>query len=104
MIATDSQAKIVTREEAANPVTVTPTKRSAAQRQRDYRLRRKRAVIEAIGEEASASRVALLTLLARDLAALEDRDNSSNRIASRRSSVKRVLNAIVTRYVIDLSD
>jgi hypothetical protein len=104
MRASDPQAKIVTRDEAADTAKLTLIKRSAAQRQRAYRLRRKRAAIEAIGEEASASRVALLSLLGHDLAALEARATPTNLIESRRGSVKRILNAIVTRYAIDLSD
>ena len=55
-------------------------------------------------EESAASRVALMTLLAHELAALDARDTPANLIASRRGSVKRILNAIVTRYAIDLSD
>ena len=51
---------------ATDAHTMTP-----AQRQRAYRLRRKRAITDAIGEEAQASRVTLLTLLAQDLAKLE---------------------------------
>ena len=74
-----------------------------AQRQRAYRLRHKRAVTEAIGEEAQASRVTLLALLGRDLAALEDKDAASMHHALR-SSAMRVLRVIVTRYAIDLED
>jgi hypothetical protein len=96
MIANNTQPNTVTRDEMP--------KRGAAQRQRAYRLRRKRAAIDAIGEEASASRVALMTLLAQELAALEARDTPTNLIESTRSSVKRILNAIVTRYAIDLSE
>jgi hypothetical protein len=44
----------------------------AAQRQWVYHQRRKRAAIEAIGNEADASRVTLVALLARELAVLED--------------------------------
>ena len=75
---------------------------TAAQRQRAYRLRRRRAVIDAIGQEADASRVALLTLLASDLAALEARNTPVSILQARRSSVTRILNAIVTRYAIEL--
>ena len=80
------------------------SRRSAAQRQREYRLRCKRAVTDAIGEERSASRVTLLNLLGDDLAALDARSTPATLIGARRSSVKRVLNTIVTRYGIDLSD
>jgi len=67
-------------------------------------MRRKRAAIEAIGEEASAPRVALLTLLAQDLAVLDDDRASVDRHKTRRCSVKRILNAIVTRYAIELNE
>ncbi|HEX6007634.1 MAG TPA: hypothetical protein VFY80_06705 [Burkholderiales bacterium] len=103
MSANDAQANSVTRDATAEAA-VPAIKRSAAQRQRAYRLRRKRAAIEAIGEESAASRVALMTLLAYELAALDARGTPANLIASRRGSVKRILNAIVTRYAIDLSD
>jgi hypothetical protein len=73
MTTADSQAKTVTRDDAPDAPTVTPANTSAAQRQRAYRLRRKRAAIEAIVQEAAASRVTLLTLLGQDLAALEAR-------------------------------
>lgn len=84
--------------ESSNP------RSAAAQRQRAYRMRRKRSVIEAIGEEASAPRVALLTLLSQDLAVLEDGRASVDRHETRRCSVKRILNTIVTRYAIDLNE
>jgi len=82
--------------------TVAACDMTAAQRQRAYRQRRKRAVIDAIGQEAQASRVALLTLLASDLAALEARSTPAPMLQSKRSSAKRILNAIVTRYAIEL--
>jgi hypothetical protein len=50
------------------------------------------------------SRVALMAVLAQELTALEDRETPANSIESRRSFVKRILNAIVTRYASDLSD
>lgn len=78
--------------------------RTAAQRQRDYRLRRQRAVTEAIGAETSASRVALLALLAKDLAALETHSAPPELVGSRRRSVVRIINAIVTRYAIELNN
>lgn len=81
-----------------------PKHRSAAQRQRDYRLRKQRAITDAIGEEASASRVALLSLLAKDLAALDTPTNRPELLEPRRRSVTRILNVIVTRYAIDLAD
>lgn len=76
---------------------------TSAQRQRAYRLRRKRAVTDAIGEEAHASRVTLLALLGRDLAVLEDKGATSMHDALR-NSAKRVLRVLVTRYDIDLED
>lgn len=106
MTANPSQDRIVTRYESSDDA-ATPTRverSAAAQRQHEYRLRRKRAVIDAIGEEAAASRVTLLALLADDLAALEARTTPETMICARRGSVKRILNVIVTRYAIDLTD
>jgi hypothetical protein len=100
MKAADSQPNTITRDDAgdaATPVTLT-----AAQRQRAYRLRRRRAVIDAIGQEDTASRVALLTLLGHDLAALEARTAPEHMMQALRNSARRVLNAIVTRYGIEL--
>lgn len=82
----------------------TPAARTAAQRQRAYRLRRKRAVIDAIGDEVTASRVTLLTLLGHELAALDTATVPMSLIEAKRQSVKRILTAIVTRYAIDLTD
>ena len=75
---------------------------TAAQRQRAYRHRSKQAVTQAIGEEARASRVTLLALLSNDLALPED-DTARSMHAAARSSARRVLNAFVTRYAIDLA-
>ena len=99
-----SQFTGVTRDDSSDSSMATPRALSAAQRQRAYRLRRKRAVIDAIGEEALASRVTLLTLLGDGLAALEASCTSTMCIEIKRESVKRVLKAIVTRYGIDLTD
>jgi hypothetical protein len=74
---------------------------TAAQRQQAYRQRSKRAVTQAIGDEAHASRVTLLALLGRDLALLGDETASSMHSAAR-SSAGRVINALVTRYDINL--
>jgi hypothetical protein len=97
----------VTRDDIDTPSPVTTMKRpqpaTAAQRQRAYRLRSKRAVTQAIGEEARASRVTLLALLASDLAFLEDKTRESTHSALR-NSARRVLRTLVTRYGIDLSD
>jgi hypothetical protein len=76
---------------------------TAAQRQWAYRQRSKRAVMLAIGEEAHASRVALLTLLAGDLALLSD-ETAKPRHSAARNSARRVINALVTRYGIELED
>jgi hypothetical protein len=76
---------------------------TAAQRQWAYRQRSKRAVTQAIGEEAHASRVTLLALLASDLALLSDKTATSRHSAAR-NSARRVINALVTRYAIELED
>jgi hypothetical protein len=99
-----SQLKVVTRDDASDSSTVAPIARTAAQRQRAYRLRRKRAVIDAIGEETCASRVTLLAMLGDGLATLDADDTSTMLIELKRESIKRVLKAIVTRYGIDLTD
>ena len=75
---------------------------TAAQRQRAYRQRSKQAVTQAIGEEARASRVTLLALLSNDLALLED-DTAKSMHSAARSSARRVLNAFVTRYGINIT-
>lgn len=100
----NSQLTGVTRDDASGSSMATPRTLTGAQRQRAYRLRRKRAVIDAIGEEALASRVTLLALLSDGLAALEASCTSTMLIEIKRESVKRVLKAIVTRYGIDLTD
>ena len=100
----NSQLTVVTRDDASDSSMAPPSALTGAQRQRAYRLRRKRAVIDAIGEEALASRVTLLALLGDALAALEASCTSTMLIEPKRESVKRVLNAIVTRYGIDLTD
>jgi hypothetical protein len=74
---------------------------TAAQRQQAYRQRSKRAVTQAIGDEAHASRVTLLALLGQDLALLGDKAASSRHSAAR-SSARRVINTLVTRYDINL--
>ncbi len=88
---------------AATTTTTQPQPATPAQRQRAYRMRSKRAVIQAIGEEHSASRVTLLALLANDLAMLDDQTRKSMHSA-RRNSARRVLRALVTRYSVDLND
>ncbi len=96
MSAGNSQPHGVTRDNTR------PTATSAAQRQRAYRARRRRALIDATGQEASASRVTLLSMLGQDLAALDARTTPPDMITPLRSSVRRVLNVIITRYAIKL--
>ena len=86
----------------ASPATDVHTM-TPAQRQRAYRLRRKRAITDAIGEEAQASRVTLLSLLAQSLAQLED-SRAERMHGALRNSARRVLHVLVTRYAIDLED
>ena len=74
---------------------------TAAQRQWAYRQRSKRAVTQAIGDEAQASRVTLLALLGRGLAVLDDETASSKHSAAR-NSARRVITALVTRYDIEI--
>lgn len=100
----DSQLTSVTRDRVPDNARETSAARTAAQRQRAYRLRRKRALIDAIGDELTASRVTLLTLLGQQLAALDTGAVPTPLIEAKRQSVKRILTAIVTRYAIDLTD
>ena len=100
----NAHLRLVTRDDTSDSPTTRPVARTAAQRQRAYRLRRKRAIIDAIGEEACASRVTLLALPGDGLAALDASDTSTRLIESKRHRVRRVLQAIVTRYAIDLTD
>ena len=86
---------------APAPATQATQAITAAQRQRAYRQRSKRAVTQAIGDEARASRVTLLALLGHDLALLDD-ETASSRHSAAQSSARRVINALVTRYDIDL--
>jgi hypothetical protein len=99
MTTRDSQSRAVTRDDLQR---TTASHTSAAQRQSAYRQRRKRAVIDAIGNEAAASRATLLALLAHELAALEDQAASAITIGPARNTARRVLNEIITRYAIDL--
>jgi len=85
----------------ATQTTQTTQAITAAQRQQAYRQRSKRAVTQAIGAEAHASRVTLLALLGRDLALLGEETDSSRHSAAR-NSARRVINALVTRYDINL--
>ena len=100
----NAHLQLVTRDDTSDSSTTTPIARTGAQRQRAYRLRRKRAVTDAIGDETCASRVTLLDLLGDGLAALDASDTPTRLIESKRNSVRRVLKAIVTRYAIDLTD
>ncbi|WP_206956005.1 hypothetical protein [Trinickia acidisoli] len=98
------QLTSITRDDVPDRSSSTPVARTAAQRQRAYRLRRKRAVIDAIGDELTASRVTLLTLLGQELAALDTGTVPPPLIEAKRQSAMRILTAIVTRYAIDLAD
>jgi len=100
----NAHLQLVTRDDASDSSTPAPIARTAAQRQRAYRLRRKRAVIDAIGEETCASRVTLLAMLGDGLATLDADGTSTVLIELKRESIKRVLKAIVTRYAVDLTD
>ncbi len=104
LMSNDPQLTSITRDDVPDRPSSTPVARTAAQRQRAYRLRRKRAVIDAIGDELTASRVTLLTLLGQELAALDTGTVPPPLIEAKRQSAKRILTAIVTRYAIDLAD
>jgi hypothetical protein len=93
MRAGDLQAQTVTRE---------AVDATAAKRQRAYRLRQKRAAIDAIGYEDDASRVTLVSMLGQVLAALDARTTSAPMLRASRNSATRILNVIVTRYGIEL--
>ena len=101
MMASDLHATAVTRDDAADP-SVATQRTSAAQRQWAYRQRRKRAVIDAIGNEMAASRATLLALLAHELATLEGRTASANMMGPARNTARRILNELITRYAIEL--
>ena len=100
----NSQLTVVTHDDASDRSMAPPSALTGAQLQRAYRLRRKQAVIDAIGEESLASRVTLLALLSNGLAAMQANCTSTTLIEIKRESVKRVLKAIVTRYGIGLND
>jgi hypothetical protein len=102
MMPSDSQPNAVTRDDSVDRATTSPERISAAQRQRAYRQRRTRAIIDAIGNETAASRVTLLAMLAHELATLEGRTASANMIGPARNTARRVLNEIITRYAIEL--
>jgi hypothetical protein len=96
--AANEQPNTVTRDATLEPSLM---RSDAAQRQWVYHQRRKRAAIEAIGNEADASRVTLVALLARELAVLED-PTTPARIEPARNTARRVLTEIITRYGIEL--
>ena len=85
------------------PATQTRKAIAAAQRQQAYRQRSKRAVTQAIGDEAHASRVTLLALLASGLALLSD-ETAKSRHEAARNTARRVINELVTRYGIEIED
>ena len=94
------QAPAATQGTPGQPATATQAI-TAAQRQWAYRQRSKRAVTQAIGDEANASRVTLLALLGRNLALLDD-DTAKSMHSAARNCAKRVMNTLVTRYAIIL--
>jgi len=99
MAAGDSNLDGLTRcEEFSAHSDDTRPRNCSAARQWEYRQRRKRDIIEAIGNEAEASRVTLLALLASNLAALEAHSTPQQRIAPARNSARRVLSEIIARY------
>ncbi len=102
MMASDSHPNSVTGDNAVDRPIAAPRLTGAAQRQWVYRLRRKRAVIDAIGNETEASRATLLALLSHELATLESRTASLNTTEPARNTARRVLNEIITRYAIKL--
>ena len=79
-----------------------PKRSGAAQRQWEYRQRRKHAIIDAIGNETMASRSTLLALLAHELATLDGNTAATNMIGPARNTARRVLNELITRYAIEL--
>lgn len=101
MKAASSNDKTVTRDGVAD-VAIATERTSAAQRQWAYRQRRKRALIEAIGNEVTASRTTLLALLAHELATLEGRTASVNMIGPARNTARRIMTELITRYSIEL--
>jgi hypothetical protein len=98
MRAAHEQPKTVAPDAILDP---SPVRSDAAQRQWLYRQRRKRAVTDAIGNEAAASRVTLVALLAHELACLEAH-TTPPRIDPTRNSARRILKEIITRYGIEL--
>jgi hypothetical protein len=102
MMASQSQPTPATLDDSVDHPATAPVPSNAAQRQSAYRQRRKRAIIEAIGNEAAASRATLLALLAHELAALDAHTAPPTTIAPARNTARRVLSEIITRYAIEL--
>lgn len=101
MSPSDSHLDTVTRDGAVDSPNIASERTSAARRQRAYRQRRRRAIIDAIGNETAASRATLVALLAHELAILEA-SAPPNAIEPARNTARRVLNEIITRYAIEL--
>ena len=93
--------KTVTRDGVADPAMATE-RTTAAQRQWAYRQRRKRALIDAIGNEMAATRTTLLALLSHELATLEGPSASVNMIGPARNTARRIMTELITRYSIEL--
>ena len=73
----------------------------AAKRQWAYRQRSKGAVTQAIGGEALASRVTLISLLGSCLSSLDD-EAAARAHPGARNAARRVISELVTRYDINL--
>jgi hypothetical protein len=101
MMAGDTLSNAIARDNSAQWPTV-PTRTVAAQRQWEYRQRRKRSMIDAIGNETVASRATLLALLAHELATLDGHTAPANMLGPARNTARRVLAEIITRYAIEL--
>lgn len=99
MMAGDTLPKAIPPEDAGRPEVPA---RTAAQRQWEYRQRRRRSMIDAIGNETAASRATLLALLAHELATLDGHTAPAHTLAPARNAARRVLAEIVTRYAIEL--
>ena len=100
MMSGDTLSNAIPPEDAGRPEV--PARSAAAQRQWEYRQRRKRSMIDAIGNETTASRATLLALLAHELATLDRHPAPPSTLAPARNAARRVLAEIVTRYAIEL--
>lgn len=76
----------------------TGTAQTAAQRQREYRQRLKRAPVEAQGQIKPLGRVALVRLLNEGFATLEDASQDAHTHDLARWQVQRIMRELITRY------